>query len=158
MIRRPPRSTRTDTLFPYTTLFRSAGNQLAVGAETRGEMAFDRAAGVAIFDARDRDQHIGGAILIQNHAPPDAPAAASLARVDQQRVGAGARGADIIDRALPRIIFGPGALPGAALFEHLPDAVDRIDGNYEQRRRAKRAAADSQNLACADAKIGRAHV
>src|SRR3546814_5358214 len=32
MIRRPPRSTRTDTLFPYTTLFRS----LAVGA---GEVA-----------------------------------------------------------------------------------------------------------------------
>src|SRR3546814_19273146 len=30
MIRRPPRSTRTDTLFPYTTLFRSgAGGQLA---------------------------------------------------------------------------------------------------------------------------------
>src|SRR3546814_9916853 len=26
MIRRPPRSTRTDTLFPYTTLFRSAAN------------------------------------------------------------------------------------------------------------------------------------
>src|SRR3546814_7829753 len=26
MIRRPPRSTRTDTLFPYTTLFRSATN------------------------------------------------------------------------------------------------------------------------------------
>src|SRR3546814_10378294 len=25
MIRQPPRSTRTDTLFPYTTLFRSAG-------------------------------------------------------------------------------------------------------------------------------------
>src|SRR3546814_6673073 len=29
MIRRPPRSTRTDTLFPYTTLFRSFG-ELAV--------------------------------------------------------------------------------------------------------------------------------
>src|SRR3546814_15295124 len=26
MIRRPPRSTRTDTLFPYTTLFRSSNN------------------------------------------------------------------------------------------------------------------------------------
>src|SRR3546814_9301342 len=26
MIRRPPRSTRTDTLFPYTTLFRSHGS------------------------------------------------------------------------------------------------------------------------------------
>src|SRR3546814_18781967 len=32
MIRRPPRSTRTDTLFPYTTLFRS---QLAVGIHRR---------------------------------------------------------------------------------------------------------------------------
>src|SRR3546814_17539247 len=29
MIRRPPRSTRTDTLFPYTTLFRSNGVALA---------------------------------------------------------------------------------------------------------------------------------
>src|SRR3546814_18468685 len=28
MIRRPPRSTRTDTLFPYTTLFRSTGTAL----------------------------------------------------------------------------------------------------------------------------------
>ena len=28
MIRRPPRSTRTDTLFPYTTLFRSQENKL----------------------------------------------------------------------------------------------------------------------------------
>src|SRR3546814_1174061 len=36
MIRRPPRSTRTDTLFPYTTLFRSAGagdDADAAGAE-----------------------------------------------------------------------------------------------------------------------------
>src|SRR3546814_7517073 len=32
MIRRPPRSTRTDTLFPYTTLFRSdAGRQPKIG-------------------------------------------------------------------------------------------------------------------------------
>src|SRR3546814_429887 len=30
MIRRPPRSTRTDTLFPYTTLFRSFGPKLEV--------------------------------------------------------------------------------------------------------------------------------
>src|SRR3546814_20359654 len=36
MIRRPPRSTRTDTLFPYTTLFRSDGAAAAqpfVGAD-----------------------------------------------------------------------------------------------------------------------------
>src|SRR3546814_14186549 len=31
MIRRPPRSTRTDTLFPYTTLFRSAARRAADG-------------------------------------------------------------------------------------------------------------------------------
>src|SRR3546814_6757876 len=31
MIRRPPRSTRTDTLFPYTTLFRSIVRICAVG-------------------------------------------------------------------------------------------------------------------------------
>src|SRR3546814_18501991 len=28
MIRRPPSSTRTDTLFPYTTLFRSIGHEI----------------------------------------------------------------------------------------------------------------------------------
>src|SRR3546814_4696670 len=32
MIRRPPRSTRTDTLFPYTTLFRSS-NRFAMGGK-----------------------------------------------------------------------------------------------------------------------------
>src|SRR3546814_6844641 len=41
MIRRPPRSTRTDTLFPYTTLFRSAGagepHPVAALAEIMGE-------------------------------------------------------------------------------------------------------------------------
>src|SRR3546814_3251348 len=30
MIRRPPRSTRTDTLFPYTTLFRSSKQEVQV--------------------------------------------------------------------------------------------------------------------------------
>src|SRR3546814_2123405 len=33
MIRRPPRSTRTDTLFPYTTLFRSAAAQDGAAGE-----------------------------------------------------------------------------------------------------------------------------
>src|SRR3546814_938072 len=32
MIRRPPRSTRTDTLFPYTTLFRSIAGYAAAGS------------------------------------------------------------------------------------------------------------------------------
>src|SRR3546814_14986268 len=36
MIRRPPRSTRTDTLFPYTTLFRSYGQATAFGYDVAG--------------------------------------------------------------------------------------------------------------------------
>src|SRR3546814_13865266 len=41
MIRRPPRSTRTDTLFPYTTLFRSQGKRaLRAGEVIRSEPVF----------------------------------------------------------------------------------------------------------------------
>src|SRR3546814_3558316 len=39
MIRRPPRSTRTDTLFPYTTLFRSGPTiTVRIGAVEQGYM------------------------------------------------------------------------------------------------------------------------
>src|SRR3546814_4328532 len=38
MSRRPPRSTRTDTLFPYTTLFRSAPPRPARGSDLRPEL------------------------------------------------------------------------------------------------------------------------
>src|SRR3546814_14818661 len=37
MIRRPPRSTRTDTLFPYTTLFRSSIGHVPQDLKYRGE-------------------------------------------------------------------------------------------------------------------------
>src|SRR3546814_18523341 len=50
MIRRPPRSTRTDTLFPDTTLFRS-GN-------TDKELEFPTRAGKWAFDAEARAQLI----------------------------------------------------------------------------------------------------
>src|SRR3546814_3661219 len=46
MIRRPPRATRTDTLFPYTTLFRARPDQPGEGRAFTGQaeaiMAFDR--------------------------------------------------------------------------------------------------------------------
>src|SRR3546814_1554462 len=45
MIRRPPRSTRTDTLFPYTTLFRSAKSQHGA----KGEDMIGGPAGVSIM-------------------------------------------------------------------------------------------------------------
>src|SRR3546814_4932230 len=39
MIRRPPRSTRTDTLFPYTTLFRSFGQKIFDFQNTKFKLA-----------------------------------------------------------------------------------------------------------------------
>src|SRR3546814_10429111 len=56
MIRRPPRSTRTDTLFPYTTLFRS----LQIGAGVRMRLAEDDVIGVdaPVDRAARRDQRI----------------------------------------------------------------------------------------------------
>src|SRR3546814_10320456 len=40
MIRRPPRSTRTDTLFPYTTLFRSQVLRARLVLVQRGDLLF----------------------------------------------------------------------------------------------------------------------
>src|SRR3546814_8967768 len=40
MIRRPPRSTRTDTLLPYTTLFRAA-NAALLDATSQGLVSYD---------------------------------------------------------------------------------------------------------------------
>src|SRR3546814_16632959 len=48
MIRRPPRSTRTDTLFPYTTLFRSTAASALGKAET-GSPVSTRASGTSGF-------------------------------------------------------------------------------------------------------------
>src|SRR3546814_21081788 len=43
MIRRPPRSTRTDTLFPYTTLFRSPSDALMMSdTHNFGSVSIDR--------------------------------------------------------------------------------------------------------------------
>src|SRR3546814_1366451 len=59
MIRRPPRSTRTDTLFPYTTLFRSAvdfaflASGRVAGARSQPRHVGDRAAD----DAHRSEEH-----------------------------------------------------------------------------------------------------
>src|SRR3546814_18215171 len=67
MIRLPPRSTRTDTLFPYTTLFRSpcAGAD-GVGAARQGERA------AAAGDRRDRRALRG--VIIRPASKDDAAA------------------------------------------------------------------------------------
>src|SRR3546814_4876796 len=52
MIRRPPRSTRTDTLFPYTTLFRSAAVDIHIDPAIQAVIA--EAAQLAAFQGRVR--------------------------------------------------------------------------------------------------------
>src|SRR3546814_4531160 len=53
MIRRPPRSTRTDTLFPYTTLFRSFLLGAALLRELRGRGYFHQRPEPRLIDLLD---------------------------------------------------------------------------------------------------------
>src|SRR3546814_20165803 len=66
MIRRPPRSTRTDTLFPYTTLFRSRQGvgvgQVEIGIDEAHVDDFDRVA--ARLVEADRRAHQRGHLEI----------------------------------------------------------------------------------------------
>src|SRR3546814_2268357 len=56
MIQRPPRSTRTDTLFPYTTLFRSLERREASAREERR--------GLGVEDAVADMPHLTEAMLV----------------------------------------------------------------------------------------------
>src|SRR3546814_20451875 len=107
MIRRPPRSTRTDTLFPYTTLFRSSRRrplrsfQLAARMRTQQYQQFidvgRRFGNDADALAADRMRDFKLARMqrlpwqrLQRLAPPDGQAgAAHRPAVDRARVGEG---------------------------------------------------------------------
>src|SRR3546814_5794499 len=81
MIRRPPRSTRTDTLFPYTTLFRSdpkmdAGERAELAERWRAEARDYRYNGDQIYDmalarSRERSSPIERGILAVSTAIRD---------------------------------------------------------------------------------------
>src|SRR3546814_20812044 len=93
MIRRPPRSTRTDTLFPYATLFRSTAQDLW---PPPGE--------------RRRDEADGGALWSLCHRRHDQ---CDLAQVDGAR-RADRRGSDRADRRTRRQGAGEGQEKGRA--------------------------------------------
>src|SRR3546814_18936669 len=84
MIRRPPRSTRTDTLFPYTTLFRSLAEMAALrlgdvlglgaaGADLDGGVAvpilFADGNDLHAFERQNGDRHMAAVVLEQAGHP-----------------------------------------------------------------------------------------
>src|SRR3546814_11511114 len=98
MIRPPPSSTRTDTLFPYTTLFRSHGADSGIGTDRRAGVG-DTLARAQMADAGSDIEHHAGRL----HA--------GHARWPQQVEGAGAT-VDVDE------VHADGSLPQA----HLPGA------------------------------------
>src|SRR3546814_13364304 len=94
MLRRPPRSTRTDTLFPYTTLFRSAIATLrSRNRRSAGQLPRDR------LCERIRNR-IAALVLRRREAHPRPEDAAS--RVVERIVAARGR-----DRTVGDLAIGP---------------------------------------------------
>src|SRR3546814_6079651 len=80
MIRRPPSSTRTDTLFPYTTLFRSAPDG------TRAEISGGSVAGQAVRHSFLAGREIGGEPVRDFGRQTDeiSPSVGGIGRADQK--------------------------------------------------------------------------
>src|SRR3546814_11185323 len=81
MIRRPPRSTRTDTLFPYTTLFRSARFRYSVHDLPEQQVETDMTRFVPLSSA--------AALMLALAGCGAEPAQESAATPDQSEVPAG---------------------------------------------------------------------
>src|SRR3546814_8688787 len=81
MIRRPPRSTRTDTLFPYTTLFRSV-----------------LLAGLVEADGGDLRLAVEGATLVEHQGDGDGAIVHQLLAAFQHRAVARQQAAAVIDQ------------------------------------------------------------
>src|SRR3546814_16939696 len=112
MSRRPPRSTRTDTLFPDTTLFRSPGDAgedpakakpLPVGLATVLESDYER----------PLDDELRGALRDKMKAEEDALLAAFRQPADGR--------AEAVRRAIPRVPYSAATID----FHGWPRAVER---------------------------------
>src|SRR3546814_676947 len=101
IVRRPPRSTRTDPLFPYTTLFRS--KPLPVGLATVPESDYER----------PLDDELRGALRDKMKAEEDALLAAFRQPADGR--------AEAVRRAIPRDPYSDETIA----YHGWPIAVDR---------------------------------
>src|SRR3546814_16527059 len=68
MIRRPPRSTRTDTLFPYTTLFRSADERTELAEPQRQPAAVAARAAAVRQAVRPGREGVARQLLVERLA------------------------------------------------------------------------------------------
>src|SRR3546814_1245856 len=128
MIRRPPRSTRTDTLFPYTTLFRSAPRADRQVAQVVAAVVLDQATSEVEQFAGARDQLEPGnpftRVAVAKYADAAgvggdvAADAAGTARCEVDRVGQSMSGG--------RVVHG---LQGDARL-HGQRAVDGIEAEH----------------------------
>src|SRR3546814_9024017 len=132
MIRRPPRSTRTDTLFPYTTLFRSrstaqfGGSSSVLISYIRGigqnDFAFNLEPGVGVY--------IDGVYLARN-------------------IGANA---DLLDLQRIEVLKGPqGTLFGRNTMGGAISIVTRDPGNdfkYKDRKSTRLNSVTNAHLVC----------
>src|SRR3546814_4774289 len=122
MIRRPPRSTRTDTLFPYTTLFRSVAVDVELGAQAHQFLHVHEAVledrlvddADAFGDAvhgHELRLHVGGETRMRRgddvHRLRPAPA-----HVDGDAVAAGADVGAGLDQLVEHRVEGAGARVG----------------------------------------------
>src|SRR3546814_15959886 len=131
MIRRPPRSTRTDTLFPYTTLFRSILREGAPGAAA-GAQAGD------LFLARVQrfDKGLDGAfvdlglerpgLLPRKETPEGIPPDGSALAVKVLRAPAADKGARVRAKAAAVTPVQTKGLPAPARLGHGPGPLQAL--------------------------------
>src|SRR3546814_3662022 len=120
MLRRPPRSTRTDTLFPYTTLFRFGARQDDVGAPGAG------IAMAALVDHEGRTELRG----------VDLVGAEQIDRLDLARLRAGEDAGDVLaaifrghEAEVERTDAGGSGMQHA---EAVPAVLDQAAGRSEE--------------------------
>src|SRR3546814_18701240 len=99
MLRRPPRSTRTDTLFPYTTLFRSTDIGIVIDGQFRPVRLEAKvgwqSGGLSNRIIFDRDAQIRGVGVVQIHR---------FHRFDDQaRISIGHKAAQPFRRYVPQL-------------------------------------------------------
>src|SRR3546814_21097760 len=107
MIRRPPRSTRTDTLFPYTTLFRSCRGRAREAGDRQPRIGAREAFGTRLLEIETARRaaaqpHVGIDGVEDRHVDPLEPALEHDPVAEAARDARGAAAAQLDRRQIGR--------------------------------------------------------